>query len=139
MLRLWRESIRPYFVWILLAVLCMALMAAATTFSAWLMEPVIDEVFIAENSDLLWPLGGAVFFTFFIKGFANYGQSVLMSFVGFRIIADNQNRLFAHLSRMDISFFHNNSTGKLISRFTVDINQMRVAVSNVLTGFGKIC
>ena len=137
MLRLWRESIRPYFVWILLAVLCMSLMAAATTFSAWLMEPVIDEVFIAENSDLLWPLGGAVFFTFFIKGFANYGQSVLMSFVGFRIIADNQNRLFAHLSRMDISFFHNNSTGKLISRFTVDINQMRVAVSNVLTGFGK--
>ena len=137
MLRLWRESIRPYFGWILLAVLFMAFMAAATAFSAWLMEPVVNEVFIAENSDMLWPLGGAVFLTFLIKGFASYGQSVLMSFVGFRIIADNQNRLFAHLARMDISFFHNNSTGKLISRFTVDINQMRVAVSNVLTGFGK--
>ena len=137
MLRLWHESIRPYFGWILLAVLCMGCMAAATAFSAWLMEPVVNEVFIAENSALLWPLGGAVFLTFLIKGFANYGQSVLMSFVGFRIIADNQNRLFAHLAQMDIGFFHNNSTGKLISRFTVDINQMRVAVSNVLTGFGK--
>jgi len=60
-----------------------------------------------------------------------------MSFVGLRIIADNQNRLFAHLTRMDIGFFHDNSTGRLISRFTVDINQMRVAVSNALTGFGK--
>ncbi|NQV83429.1 MAG: ATP-binding cassette domain-containing protein [Rhodospirillales bacterium] len=137
MLRLWHESIRPYFGWILLAVLCMGCMAAATAFSAWLMEPVVNEVFIAENRNLLWPLGGAVFLTFLIKGLANYGQSVLMSFVGFRIIADNQNRLFAHLARMDIAFFHNNSTGKLISRFTVDINQMRVAVSNVLTGFGK--
>ncbi len=137
MLRLWRESIRPYLGWILLAVLCMALMAAATAFSAWLMEPVVNEVFIGENRDILWPLGAVVFLTFLIKGFANYGQSVLMSFVGFRIIADNQNRLFAHLARMDIGFFHNNSTGKLISRFTVDINQMRVAVSNVLTGFGK--
>ncbi|MBC8337634.1 MAG: lipid A export permease/ATP-binding protein MsbA [Alphaproteobacteria bacterium] len=137
MLRLWRESIRPYFGWILLAVLCMALMAATTAFSAWLMEPVVNEVFIAENRDMLWPLGAAVLATFLIKGFANYGQSVLMSFVGFQIIANTQNRLFAHLARMDIGFFHNNSTGKLISRFTVDINQMRVAVSNVLTGFGK--
>jgi subfamily B ATP-binding cassette protein MsbA len=137
MLRLWHESIRPYFSWIMLAVFFMAFMAAATAFSAWLMEPVVNEVFIGENRDMLWPLGGAVFVTFLIKGGASYAQSVLMSFVGFRIIADNQNRLFAHLARMDISFFHNNSTGKLISRFTVDINQMRVAVSNVLTGFGK--
>ncbi len=137
MLRLWRESIRPYFGWLLLAVFFMAFMAAATAFSAWLMEPVVNEVFIAENRSMLWPLGGAVFFTFLVKGFASYAQSVLMSFVGFRIIADNQNRLFAHLAQMDISFFHNNPTGNLISRFTVDINQMRVAVSNVLTGFGK--
>jgi len=135
--RLWRESIRHYFGWLVLAVFCMALMAAATAFSAWLMEPVVNEVFIAENQAMLWPLGIAVVVTFLVKGAANYGQSVLMSLVGFRIIADNQNRLYAHLTRMDLGFFHNNSTGKLISRFTVDINQMRVAVSNALTGFGK--
>jgi len=137
MRRLWRESIRHYLGWLVLAVLCMALVAAATAFSVWLLKPVIDDVFVAKNQDMLWPLGGAVFVAFLIKGLANYGQSVLMSLVGFRIIADYQNRLFAHLTRMDLSFFHNNSTGKLISRFTVDINQMRVAVSNVLTGFGK--
>ncbi|MCH7935773.1 MAG: ABC transporter ATP-binding protein [Proteobacteria bacterium] len=135
--RLWRESIHHYLGWIMLAVVCMAVMAAATAFSAWLMEPVVNEVFIGENQDMLWPLGLAVFATFFIKGLANYGQSVLMSIVGFRIIADNQNRLFAHLARMDLSFFHNHATGGLISRFTVDINQMRTAVSNALTGFGK--
>ena len=137
MRRLWRECIRHYLGWIVLAVACMAVMAAATAFSAWLMEPVVNEVFIGENRDMLWPLGLAVFATFFIKGLANYGQSVLMSIVGFRIIADNQNRLYAHLARMDLSFFHNHATGGLISRFTVDINQMRSAVSNVLTGFGK--
>jgi subfamily B ATP-binding cassette protein MsbA len=137
MRRLWRENIRHYSGWIILALFCMALMAAATAFSAWLMEPVVNEVFIGENRDLLWPLGFAVFATFLVKGFANFGQSMLMSFVGFRIIADNQNKLYAHLTRMDLSFFHDHSTGKLISRFTVDINQMRVAVSNVLTGVGK--
>ncbi|MEE9318765.1 MAG: ABC transporter transmembrane domain-containing protein, partial [Rhodospirillales bacterium] len=137
MRRLWRESIRHYLGWIVLAVVCMAVMAAATAFSAWLMEPVVNEVFIGENRAMLWPLGLAVLATFLVKGLANYGQSVLMSIVGFRIIADNQNRLFAHLARMDLSFFHNHATGGLISRFTVDINQMRTAVSNALTGFGK--
>ncbi|MFQ5763551.1 MAG: ABC transporter ATP-binding protein [Rhodospirillales bacterium] len=137
MRRLWRESIRPYLGWLILAVLCMALMAAATAFSAWLMEPVVNEVFIAENQAMLWPLGAAVFVTFLIKGLANYSQTMLMSFVGLRIIADNQTRLFAHLARMDLGFFHDNPSGKLISRFTIDINHMRVAVSNALTGFGK--
>jgi len=137
MRRLWRESIRHHLGWLIPAVICMALVAAATAFSVWLLKPVIDEVFVAKNRDMLWPLGGAVFAAFLIKGLANYGQSVLMSLVGFRIIADYQNRLFAHLTRMDLGFFHGQSTGKLISRFTVNINQMRVAVSNVLTGFGK--
>lgn len=137
MRRLWRESIRNYLGLLLLAVICMALMAAATTFSAWLMKPVVDDVFVGENQAMLWPLGMAVFAAFLIKGLANYGQSMLMSFVGLRIIADYQNKLFAHLTRMDLDFFHGHSTGKLISRFTVDINQMRVAVSNAVTGFGK--
>ncbi|MEE9317750.1 MAG: ABC transporter ATP-binding protein [Rhodospirillales bacterium] len=137
MRRLWRESISRYYGWLILAVFCMALMAGATAFSAWLMEPIVNEVFIAENQAILWPLGATIFATFLVKGLANFSQSMLMSFVGLRIIADNQNRLYAHLSGMDLGFFNNNSTGKLISRFTVDINQMRVAVSNALTGFGK--
>lgn len=115
----------------------MALMAGATAFSAWLMEPVVNEVFIAENQSTLWPLGAIVLATFLVKGLANYSQAVLMSFVGLRIIADSQNRLYAHLARMDIGFFHDNPSGKLISRFTIDINNMRMAVSNALTGFGK--
>ena len=135
--RLLGECVRPYVGWLGLAVACMAVMAAATALKAWLMEPIVNEVFIAKQRDMLWLVGGAALATFMIKGFANYAQSMLISFVGLRIIADNQNRLYAHLAHMDLSFFHDTPTGKLISRFTVDINAMRAAVSNVLTGFGK--
>ena len=38
---------------------------------------------------------------------------------------------------MDLAFFHGNPTGTLISRFMIDINSMRAAVSTVLTSFGK--
>ncbi|MBL6957950.1 MAG: ATP-binding cassette domain-containing protein [Rhodospirillales bacterium] len=137
MRRLLGESVRPYIGWIALAVFFMALMAGATAFSAWLMKPVFNDVLIGKNEELLWLVGGAVLVAFTVKGVANYAQSVLMSYVGMKIIADNQNRLFAHLSRMDLSFFHNNPTGTLISRFTIDINSMRSAVSNALTSLGK--
>ena len=137
MRRLLRESVRPYRGWLIAALLCMAVMATATALTAWLMKPVVNDVFFAENSDMLWIIGGAVMAAFVIKGLANYAQATLMAYVGLHIIADNQNRLYAHLSRLDLSFFHRNPTGKLISRFTYDINLMRGAVSNVLTSLGK--
>ncbi len=135
--RLARENIRPYAGWLVLALACMTVVAAATAASAWLMKPVVNQVFFAKNQALLWPIGGAVLATFAFKGLANYAQATLMSYVGQRIITDAQNRLYAHLTRMELAFFQSQPTGGLISRFTIDINMMRTAVSSALTGFGK--
>ena len=137
MRRLIRDSVRPYFGRLGFAVIAMAIMAGATALSAWLMEPVVNDVFIRKDQTMLWLVGGAVLLTFVVKGIANYAQATLMSHVGLKIIADNQNRLYAHLAHMDLAFFQNNQTGQLLSRFTIDINAMRAAVSNVLTSLGK--
>ena len=137
MKRLLKQYVRPYWGWIALAIFFMMLVAAATAVSAWLMKPVIDDVFIAKDRDMLKIISLAVLATFAVKGIANYGQNVLMSKVGMRIIADAQKRLYAHLSRMDLGFFHGNPSGTLVSRFTVDINQIRNVVSNALTSLGK--
>ena len=135
--RLFKESIRPYLKWIILSLICMTGVAAATATSAWLMKPVINEVFVAKNETLLFPISLAVILTFAIKGLSNYGQSVSISYVGQRIVTDTQHRLYEHLIEMELGFFHRSSTGSLLSRFTVDINMMRNAVSNALTGIGK--
>lgn len=90
-----------------------------------------------KDESMLFPVGAAVLASFALKGFANYGQSVLMSYVGGRIIADLQHQLYEHVVRMDIGFFHSTNTGKLIMRFTSDITAMRNAVSSSLVGFGK--
>ncbi len=135
--RLVRDNLRHYWRQLALALFCMAVVSLTTALSAYLMEPIVNDVFIAENESMLWWVSGAVFFTFLAKGLASYGQSLLMAFVGLRIIADNQTRLYRHLIGMDIGFFHSMPSGRLVSRFLVDINHMRVAVSNALTGFGK--
>ena len=100
--RLWRESVNRYWRWLAMAVCFMAIMAISTAFSAWLMKPVINHVIIARNKDFLWLISGAILATFAIKGLAGYAQSSLMAKVGLKVIADNQNRLFAHLARMDL-------------------------------------
>ncbi|HBC07774.1 MAG TPA: ABC transporter permease [Rhodospirillaceae bacterium] len=128
---------RSYARWFFAALACMALMAAATAASAWLMEPVVNDIFVNRDESMLMPVGLAVFAVFIIKGLANYGQATLMAYVGLRIVTDNQNRLFDKLSRMDVKFFQDSNTGGLISRFLVDINQMRGAVSNAWVSLGK--
>jgi subfamily B ATP-binding cassette protein MsbA len=135
--RLARENLSKYWVYLAFAVMCMIIVAGTTAASAYLMEPVVNDIFVDQNEDLLWGIALTVIIVFLTKGLANYGQSVLMAFVGLRIIADNQTRLYRHLIAMDLGFFQSVPSGRLVSRFLVDINQMRVAVSNAVTSFGK--
>jgi len=137
MARLWRECIRGYVWWLVLAVVFMGLMASATALSAWLMKPVVNEIFIARDREMLWWIGGAVLATFTVKGVSNYIQAALMAFVGLKIVADMQNRLFKHMTDLDLNFFHDNATGTLVSRYTIDVGSMRVAVAHAITVFGK--
>jgi ATP-binding cassette, subfamily B, bacterial MsbA len=135
--RLVRNYVRPHFGRIAFAVLCMMLVAGATAANAWLMQPVLDEVFLNKNREMLYLVPAAIFAVALIKGCSTYGQSVTMNYIGQRIIAGVQLEMFSHLMRSDISFFQANSTGKLISRFNIDANMLRAAVSTALTGIAK--
>lgn len=135
--RLVGESVAPYGSRVALAAVFMVLVAAMTAALAWLMDPVVNRVFVERRSDLLWSVGGAVLAVFTIKGIATYAQAVLMAGVGQSVLMDMQNRLFRHLMTQDLAFFQRQTTGSLISRFTTDIGMMRQAVSTALTGLGK--
>ena len=135
--RLLREAVAPYAGRIVLAGLCMVAVALSTAALAWLMDPVVNRVFVERRADLLWPVGLAVFATFAVKGMGAYGQSIIMTRVGQTVLTDLQNRLFRHLLQMDLGFFAAHRTGTLISRLTTDIAAMRMAVSTALTGLGR--
>ncbi len=135
--RLAREFLRPYAGRMAVALGCMGLMAGATAANAWLMEPMLDRVFFAHDEHLLLLIPLAVIALAVVKGLANYWQSVLMTTVGQRVVADIQLSLFARLMRADIAYFHANPTGTLISRFINDAGMLRNATTTVLAGIGK--
>ena len=115
----------------------MTLAAGSTAALAYLMEPVLDEIFLEKDRTLLIVVPIAVIGITLIRGAATYGQAVLMAFVGQRVIADLQSRIFAHILRFDLAFFQDTASGRLVSRLTNDVNMMRNAVSNALTGVIK--
>ncbi|MDE0049772.1 MAG: ABC transporter transmembrane domain-containing protein [Rhodospirillales bacterium] len=137
LVRLVREHVRPHLGRLVLAVFCMVLAAGATAALAYLMEPVLDEIFLEKDRTLLIVVPVAVIVITLIRGVATYGQAVLMAFVGQRVIADLQSRVFAHILRFDLAFFQDTASGRLVSRLTNDVNMMRNAVANALTGMVK--
>jgi ATP-binding cassette, subfamily B, bacterial MsbA len=128
----WRHAHR-----IALAFFCMGLAGGSTALRAWLMEPVLDRIFIARESALLLLLAGAALTLALVKGVADYAQSVLMSRVGLRVITDVQTALYARLIRADLAYFNAQPSGILISRLISDVWLLRNAAANVLTGIGR--
>lgn len=120
-----------------LAVACMMVAAAMTATNAWIMQPVLDEIFVKRDTMMLTLIPLAVIVVAIINGIATYGQTVYMRYIGQRVIADMQLDLFAHLMRADLGTFHDQASGRLISRFTNDITLLRYSISNVLVGVAK--
>jgi subfamily B ATP-binding cassette protein MsbA len=135
--RLARDFMRPQSRPIALAFALMGVAAASTALRAWLMEPVLDRIFVARDASLLLLIAGAALTIALVKGLADYGDAVLMARAGQRVIADVQQALYARLMRADLAYFHARPSGTLISRFTNDTALLRNAAANVLGGIGK--
>ena len=135
--RLFNDYVRSYKFYIAMAVICMVFAAATTAANAWIMQPVLDDVFLDKNKDMLMILPIAVLIIAIVKGFSEFGQSVLMLLVGQRTIADIQKDMYASLMKADLSFFHNNPSGNLVARFISDVNRLRHSVTTTLTGIAK--
>jgi subfamily B ATP-binding cassette protein MsbA len=135
--RLAREFIRPHAKHLTFAALLMGVAAASTALRAWLMQPVLDRIFVGRDGSLLWLLAGGALALAVVKGLCDYRCAVLMTRVGQRIIAEVQKALFARLMHADLAYFHAHPTGTLISRFTSDAVLLRGAAANVLGGIGK--
>jgi len=135
--RLLREHVWRYRKKVMYAVGCMLIVAGATATNAWMMQPVLDQIFIAHDKRMLTLIPFAVVLVAVVGAAANYGNLIFMRYVGQRMIADLQKRLFTHLMVSDLGLFHNESSGRLISRFTNDINMMRQAFTSVLTSLAK--
>ncbi len=124
--------LKPYRVRLGAAFACSGLVAAFSGAYAWLVKPVLDEIFINKNESLLLILPLALFAVAVLKSVFNYGQNYLMNYVGNQVITDIRQQLFGKLIRLPVSYHDANTSGRLVSRVVSDVTLMANAVAGVL-------
>ncbi len=131
--RLWRDWLYPHRGRIAMGFALMAVVAGAAAAYPWLIKISVDRLSARDGLGVLW-LTPIIVLVAVVKGGAAYGQSVITTSVAFRTITEMQKAMFAHLMRADLATFQDTASGKLVSRFTNDVNMLRDAVSKCLTG-----
>jgi subfamily B ATP-binding cassette protein MsbA len=133
----WRlvSYLRDYKARLIMALLCSAFVAGLTAFYPWAVGPLLDDIFIQKNQDLLTVLPFAVLGVAILRGIFSYGQAYLMNYVGHWMVSDVRQQLFVHIVRLPIRFHDANTSGRLVARVISDVNEMANAIPSVLKDF----
>jgi ATP-binding cassette, subfamily B, bacterial MsbA len=119
------------------AVAAMLGVSAITALLAYMVKPVLDDVFFAKRENMLFVLPPLVVLLYLVKGFLSYTHNYQMSYIGNATVTRLRDELFASLQRQPLSFFDGEATGVLMSRLTYDVNLLQDAVTRVVTSFFK--
>ena len=128
---------KSYYFRLALAMLCMLIAGALQSSQALLVKPVLDDIFLGKNPQSLKWLPLLVIGIFLIKGICNYWQTILMSFIGLRIVTNLRNKLYEQIQKQSLSFFTHHPTGLLMSRITNDVVSIQAASSEAVTSLIK--
>ncbi len=120
-----------------LAFLFMALVAASTAFSAYLMKDVINKIFVEGREGAIWVLGGTLMALAAIKGFSAYGQAVTLGRIGNRIIAGYQKRLYDNMLAQGIPFFSERHSTEFLNRLNSGAAGARAILEILITTIGR--
>ena len=124
----------PYF---LLALFGMILSAAGASASAYLVKPVLDDIFIEKNLEALQLLPYAIILVYAMKGGGKYIQVYFSALIGLDIVRKVRDRLLNQMLKLDISFFHQFRSGELISRNINDVGRIKAVVSTMIPEIGR--
>lgn len=128
MSRLLRYALR-YWPRILAAVVLMFIGTGLVMLQPKIIQWTFDGVYEEGQWHLLAWMGLAVVVAAILQGLVNYGERLLMEWVGQRTIYDLRNRIYSHLQSLSFSFYDTAQTGQLMSRATADVDQLRRFVS----------
>ncbi|MGE3316821.1 MAG: ABC transporter ATP-binding protein [Planctomycetaceae bacterium] len=98
----------------------------------WVIAAVINGPIQAGSlTGIAWGVLGFTLLALSTQFVMHFRQRLALE-LGESVVFDLRNAMFAHLQRMPMSFFHRTKVGRIISRMTSDIEDVRVGVQEVL-------
>ncbi|MDX3960289.1 ABC transporter transmembrane domain-containing protein [Aliarcobacter skirrowii] len=121
---------KNYILEIILGFIGILLVAGATAGTAYAIQPLLDDIFINKDEEMLYIMPVIIILLYFAKGLGTYLQAYFVSYIGQDITRIVRDGLFGHILKLDYIFFQKIHTGELVSRIINDINRIQRAVSN---------
>jgi ATP-binding cassette subfamily B protein len=119
------------------AVVMMAVIAGATALSAYLLGTMINAAYVEKNYRTIVALGLFSMLIFVVKAAATYGSTVILSWIGNSIVANNQRRMFDKLLQENIGFFANRHSSEFIARLVTGAYAVNQAINLLITAVGR--
>ena len=136
--RVFRDGFSRDLFWVyLFAIAAMVLVAAMTALSAWLMQSVVNDIFVSQDNTMIVALGFTVIAVFTLKGLGTYGSTIAMERIANAITRDFQIRMMHKITTLSVDYFERNHSSRLIMRISRNAAAVAQIVVLVSTSLGR--
>ncbi|HEY5219693.1 MAG TPA: ABC transporter ATP-binding protein [Gemmatimonadaceae bacterium] len=131
--------VRPYGWLVLVSLVLLMVDGLVQLVGPILTQRVIDVALPAHDTALAMH-AALLFAGSLVVGFVvQFGDTMLTSLLGQRVMRDLRNDIFAHLQRLPIRFFDRTPVGRLVTRTTADVESLNeLFTAGVVAGLGDL-
>jgi subfamily B ATP-binding cassette protein MsbA len=125
--------VRPY-AWIFgFSILGMLISALTEVALPAAVKPFLDGTFVSKDPVLIKWTPIALIALFVLRGFGSFIGQYAGAWVGNKVVMDLRDQMYRRMLTLPLGYFHDRTTGNLISRFTFDVAQVTQAATQVVT------
>ncbi len=125
---------KPYWWRIVLAALASSAYGGLDAAFAYMVEPLLKKIFVTNDMFIFSILPFIIILIFVFRGICRYLNDYFMRTAAQLAVQDVRNEIFRNNIVLDLSFFHRNQTGSLMSRIVNDVAMMQDGVGGIVTG-----
>jgi ATP-binding cassette, subfamily B, bacterial MsbA len=127
------RHVRPYWAIFALSLLGMLIGAATEVALPVSIKPFLDGTFVDKDPYFIKWVPVFLVALFALRGIGGFLASYCSSYVGNKVVMDLRDQMFRRMLALPLGYFHDNTTGKLVSRFTYDVTQVTQAATQSIT------
>ena len=123
---------KPYRIFLAAAFVGMVIEASSAGLFAKLMEPMVNETFVARDPGVRWTLPLMIVGLFLMRGVATFVTDYGMARAGRSVVRDLRSALLSKFLRLPSSRFDREPVAAMVSRLNYDTEQVTQATSEAL-------
>ncbi len=125
-------EVTPYITMLLAGVIATVMASSLDAGIAYAIKPILDKGFVARSIQFIQWLPFAIVVVFLLRGASNFTSTYCITRVARSVVMRFRQKIFHHFMHLPVTFFDENSSGKLLSAVIYNVEQVAEASTNAL-------